>query len=262
MPSVPFRPLPVDLDDVRYEPGPDSVLRPGVTAGRTVEVTLADRTVWVHVPAGVGTGPLPCTVFQDGGGFLDPDDGLRAGTVLDNLVAAGDVPPVVGVFVDPGPDRNAEYDTFDGRYAARLVDEVLPRVAQEVALSEDPRDRALVGFSSGGSASLIAAWRGTVRTPSGASRRSRRACRRCAAATRSPDSSPPSRRGRCGCCCRSATATSAWDEPDSWVVDNLRLAADLLEAGYDTRLVLGDGGHEPSHAAALLPDVLSWLWRD
>lgn len=53
-----------------------------------------------------------------------------------------------------------------------------------------------------------------------------------------------------------------WDEPDSWLVDNLRLAADLLEAGYDARLVLGDGGHEPSHAAALVPDVLRWLWRD
>lgn len=259
MPSVPFRPLPVDLDDVRYEPGPDSVLRPGVTAGRTVEVTLADRTVWVHVPAGVGTGPLPCTVFQDGGGFLDPDGALRAGTVLDNLVAAGDVPPVVGVFVDPGPDRNAEYDTFDGRYAARLVDEVLPRVAQEVELSEDPRDRALVGFSSGGSASLIAAWH----RPD--------AFRRVAAFSASlPQvrggnpfpglvTTEPSRPLRV--LLQVGHRDLGWDEPDSWLVDNLRLAADLLEAGYDVRLVLGDGGHEPSHAAALLPDVLRWLWR-
>jgi hypothetical protein len=25
--------------------------------------------------------------------------------------------------------------------------------------------------------------------------------------------------------------------------------------------VLGDGGHDPNHGGAILPDALRWLWR-
>ncbi|MCW2735370.1 hypothetical protein [Nocardioides sp.] len=53
---------------------------------------------------------LACTVFQDGGRFLDPEDDLRAAVVLDELVHAGDIPPMVGVFVDAVEARSAEYD--------------------------------------------------------------------------------------------------------------------------------------------------------
>ena len=37
--------------------------------------------------------------------------------------------------------------------------------------------------------------------------------------------------------------------------------AALAERGYDLRLVLGDGGHDPNHGGAILPDALRWLWR-
>jgi len=39
------------------------------------------------------------------------------------------------------------------------------------------------------------------------------------------------------------------------------VAAALAEAGYDHRLVLGDGGHDANHGGAILPDALRWLWR-
>ncbi|MFD7022417.1 hypothetical protein [Promicromonospora sukumoe] len=142
---VPFRPLPVDLDDVRYELGPDSRRRPDVPPGRTVELRLDDsavypgttRRVWLHVPAGLDTDADPATpagsadpagllVFQDGWWYLDPEGDVRGGIVLDNLVHDGAIPPTIGVFVDPGvfPDlidptarknRNAEYDAADDR---------------------------------------------------------------------------------------------------------------------------------------------------
>ena len=47
----------------------------------------------------------------------------------------------------------------------------------------------------------------------------------------------------------------------NWLGANLRVAAALAEAGYDFRLVLGDGGHDPNHGGAILPDALRWLWR-
>ncbi|GAA3518208.1 hypothetical protein [Actinocatenispora rupis] len=53
-----------------------------------------------------------------------------------------------------------------------------------------------------------------------------------------------------------------WNEPHhNWFAENLRVAAALAEAGYDLRLVLGDGGHTPNHAGVLLPDALRWIWR-
>jgi hypothetical protein len=47
----------------------------------------------------------------------------------------------------------------------------------------------------------------------------------------------------------------------NWFSANLRVAAALAERGYDLRLVLGDGGHDPNHGGAILPDALRWLWR-
>jgi hypothetical protein len=53
-----------------------------------------------------------------------------------------------------------------------------------------------------------------------------------------------------------------WDKPKgNWLANNLRVAAALAEAGYDFRLVFGDGGHNPNHGGVLLPGALRWLWR-
>jgi enterochelin esterase family protein len=108
-------------------------------------------------------------VFQDGGGYLDPDDDIRGAIVLDNLIDAGAIPPMVGLFVDPGvfpevesprerKNRNAEYDAFDSRYADFLIDEVLPLAGEHALISDNPKERGLCGHSSGGNAAFTAAW--------------------------------------------------------------------------------------------------------
>ena len=52
-----------------------------------------------------------------------------------------------------------------------------------------------------------------------------------------------------------------WNEPEwNWLANNLRVAAALAEAGYDFRLVLGDGGHNANHGGALLLDAFRWLF--
>uniref|UniRef100_UPI003703A2A8 alpha/beta hydrolase n=1 Tax=Vibrio cidicii TaxID=1763883 RepID=UPI003703A2A8 len=105
--------------------------------------------------------------FNDGWWYLDPDGDVRGGIVLDNLSAAGGVPPMIGVFVDPGmldvdgapvKKRNAEYDAFDDRYASFLLEEVLPLVEARCVISPDPTMRGICGGSSGGNAALTAAW--------------------------------------------------------------------------------------------------------
>jgi enterochelin esterase family protein len=63
---------------------------------------------------------------------------------------------------------------------------------------------------------------------------------------------------------QTATRDISFDEPEQYnfFSSNLRVAAALAERGYDLRLVVGDGGHSPNHAGAILPDALRWLWRD
>ena len=263
---IPFRALPIDQSDVSYDHGPDSSPRPGVIPGLTTRLQLAgsqtfpgtSRNIWVHVPAATDD-VLPCMIFQDGEGFLDPGDDLRAGTVLDNLIGAGDIPPMVGVFVDPIA-RNTEYDAFDSCYADLLADEVLPLVDQHVRISDDPAHRGLCGFSSGGSAAFTAAWHrpdafGKVIGFSSS-------FPQVTGGNPYPQliASEPARPLRA--LLHVGHRDLGWDEPeDNWLTENLLVAAALLRTGYDARLVLGDGTHSAHHAGVLLPDALRWLWR-
>ncbi len=93
-------------------------------------------------------------IVHDGSDFLSYAD---LGVSLDNLIAAGDLPPLVAALVQTG-DRTGEY-AGGRRHAAYLVRELLPRLAERVSLSEQPRDRVLLGASLGAVASLATAFR-------------------------------------------------------------------------------------------------------
>jgi enterochelin esterase-like enzyme len=44
--------------------------------------------------------PAPFMIFLDGSGSLN--NNVRVPVVFDNLIASGDLPPLIGIFVDPG----------------------------------------------------------------------------------------------------------------------------------------------------------------
>lgn len=271
--EVPFRALPLDQTGVRYAHGPDSTLQEGVPPGTTTSFEWSTsavypgttRVVSVHVPAGCDPAePASLLVFQDGQDFLDPGDEMRATAVLDNLVHRGHIPPTIGVFVDPGGgprrQRNVEYDAFDDRYVTLLLDEVLPEVGRHWALTDDPDRRGLCGFSSGGSAALTAAW---MRPDS-----FRRVVCFSGSFAQMPGGNPypalvaDGARLPLRVLLQVGHRDLGWDDPEAnWLVDNLRLAAALVEATYDVRLVLGDGGHDGNHGGVLLPDALRWAFR-
>ena len=48
----------------------------------------------------------------------------------------------------------------------------------------------------------------------------------------------------------------------SWPEANRAMNAALEEKGYDHKFVVGEGTHNPRHAAAIFPDVMRWMWRD
>lgn len=76
---------------------------------------------------------------------------------LDNLIAAGDIPPVIAALVQTG-DRMDEYPR-GRRHARYLATELLPALSDRFALSEDHRDRILLGASLGAVVSLSTAFR-------------------------------------------------------------------------------------------------------
>ncbi|MBB6036719.1 alpha/beta hydrolase [Phytomonospora endophytica] len=275
--EVPYRPLPLDQADVRYAHGPDSLPQDGVRAGETIELEWRDSTIypgthrkfWIHVPAACDPAePASLAVFQDGWWYLDPEGEIRGGVVLDNLIGHGDIPATIGLFVDPGvfPDRaepknrNEEYDAFDERYVNFLLTEIIPQVTERYSISDDPARRLICGGSSGGDCAFTAAWlrpdvfgrvigflSSFAQMPGG---------------NPYPALIPEVPRKDLRVFLQAGHRDLYWNEPKwNWLAENLRVAAALAEAGYDFRLVLGDGGHSPNHGGVLLPDAIRWIWR-
>ncbi|MCA1842644.1 MAG: esterase family protein, partial [Actinobacteria bacterium] len=214
--------------------------------------------------------PASLLVVQDGWYYLDPDSEIRAAVVLDNLIHKGEIPVTIGVFVDPGvfPDvddpvarrnRNVEYDTYSDAYARLLLEEILPNVQADYAIADDPERWAIAGGSSGGDCSFTVAWMRPDRFRK----------------VLIFESSWPQVRGAdyerlildtpaqpLKVFMHASSRDIGWWRPESnWFSSNLRVAAALAERGYDLRLVLGDGPHDPNHCGVILPDALRWLWR-
>src|SRR5690606_25672243 len=124
---------------------------------------LFERNVAVYIPAGYVPGTAaPFMVVQDGvRSYMG-----RTTPVLDNLIHQGRIPPIVGVFVDPGPgdgpgsERGREYDNISRDYVDFIETEVLPRITADygVRFTTDPEGRATMGGSSGAAAALTMAW--------------------------------------------------------------------------------------------------------
>jgi enterochelin esterase-like enzyme len=275
--EVPYQPLPVDQSDVRYVYGPDSAARPGVPAGATLQFDWNEskvypgtsRKFWAHVPAQYDARqPASLMVFQDGWWYLDPEGEVRGAMVLDNLVHRGEVPVTIGVFVDPGTfpgraspkNRNTEYDAYDDRYVSFLLTEIMPQVQERYAITENPEQWGICGGSSGGNCAFTAAWFRPDRFRKVVGCESSFA--QMPGGNPYPEAIAQAPRKPLRIFLQEGHRDLGWDKPEgNWLANNLRVAAALAEAGYDFRLVLGDGGHQPNHCAVLLPDALRWLWR-
>ncbi len=88
---------------------------------------------------------------------------------IDSLMATGDIPPMVGVFVEPGVvygddgevvryNRSNEFDAPDGRFARFLETELLPAALKGLNILPGAENAMLFGLSSGGIAAFHAAW--------------------------------------------------------------------------------------------------------
>jgi enterochelin esterase-like enzyme len=272
MTELPYVRQPDDFSSpVRYAYGPDSDRQPGVPPGTIIDYEWSAsrvfpgtrRRYWVYVPAQyTASEPASLMVFQDGYLNLTPEGEMRVPIVFDNLIHRGELPVTIGVFIDPGEqgNRNAEYDAFSDAYATFLLTEILPNVLDRYAITDDPDRWAIGGGSSGGSCAFTVAWTRPDRF--------RRVLSFLGSFAQIMGGNPypeliqetPKKPLRVFL--QAATRNLNWNGAElNWFSANLRVAAALAERGYELRLVLGDGGHDPNHCGAILPDALRWLWR-
>ena len=285
----------------------DSLVQPGVPQGKLIGplefhskiFAGTVRRYWIYVPVGYDAkSPPDLLVYQDGQRALNPNGSERVNIVLDNLIAKGDIPKTLGVFITPGnlsdhypdtldmsnPDHRAdEYDAMNDDFARMLTTELLPEVAKSYTFSSDPDHRIIGGGSSGGIASFTVAWThpeafhkvisligsyvaigyhpATATTP----------------AIFGGDTYPglirksPLRPMRIF---MQDGSNDLDNEHGNWFLANQQMVAAIKWANahadetkdpgprYDLNYVWGDGGHTGAHGGSLLPDILRWLDRD
>ena len=103
--------------------------------------------------------PATLLVFGDGQQYLSD---FHAQAVLDNLTAAGDVPPTVALFIDPPSDgdRVQTYDPPIDKYPTFLISEIIPAViAGSYSVSNDPNAWTIVGYSASGGQGWNVVWK-------------------------------------------------------------------------------------------------------
>jgi sugar lactone lactonase YvrE/enterochelin esterase-like enzyme len=262
-----------------YPLGPDSQPQAGVPKGTVTRHQWSVSKIfpgshhdyWVYVPAQYKADkPTPVIVVFDGGGFVTDEGRWRAHIVFDNLIHKGQMPPTIGIFINPGVmpalsadqqprfNRSFEYDALGDRNARFLIEEILPEVGKQYNLSKDPNDRAVAGSSSGGIAAFTVAW-----TRPDAFRRvlsfvgsytNLRGGEIYSSLIRKTEPKP----------LRVFLQDGKNDQniySGNWFIGNQDMASALAYAGYDSTFVIGTEGHNNKHGSAILPDALRWLWR-
>jgi enterochelin esterase-like enzyme len=125
--------------------------RPGVARGTVSEhhvdsaILGMRRRVWSYVPAGAGSEPpTALLVLFDGEEWVGRLDGP---VMLDNLIAAGRIPPLVALMVEAISPRDRATDLTPGApFASFVVDELLPWARENFGAGAE----GLAGAGAGG----------------------------------------------------------------------------------------------------------------
>lgn len=263
-----------------YVPGPDSQVHEGVPKGELIKFEYAatryfpgtTRTVTVYVPKQYDPAKPACVyVNQDGVQWNAP-------VVFDNLIARGELPVIIGVFLTPGVvksadpehaldrfNRSFEYDGLGDTYARFLLEEILPAVetktttdGRAIKLSASGNDRAIGGSSSGAIAAFTAAWE----RPDAFTRVF--SCIGTYVGLRGGDRYPTLIRKTEPKPLRVFLQDGANDNNlygGDWWMANQTMERALTFAGYEVNHAWGDGGHTGKQGTAIFPDAIRWLWK-
>lgn len=229
------------------------------------------RDYWVYVPRQYDPSKPACVyVNQDGIQYKAPE-------VFDFLIATGDMPVTIGVFVMHGRvkapadgaldrfNRSFEYDGLGDDYVRFLLEELLPDVetkktsdGRAIVLSKSGNDRAIGGASSGAICAFTAAWErpdafsrvfSAIGTYVGL-----RGGNDYATLVRKTEPKP----------IRVFLEDGSNDlniYGGDWWMANQEMERALTFAGYEVEHNWGTGGHNGEHATEIFPDAMRWLWK-
>ncbi len=232
------------------------------------------RDWWIYVPAQYKPeNPAALMVFQDGHDYVNVKGNWRVPIVFDNLIASGDMPVTIAVFVNPGHDpskgtpkspwngsnRSLEYNSLGDRYAKFLLEEILPEVEKTYRLSPDPEMRAIGGASSGAIAAFTVAWekpeqfRKVLSTIGSFTN--------LAGGNAYPSLIRKTERKPLRVFLEDASG-DVDNQFGNWPLANQQMNAALRYMGYDVRFDYAEGySHSSKHGGSIFPEALKWLWR-
>ncbi|RLS54109.1 MAG: gluconolactonase [Planctomycetota bacterium] len=230
------------------------------------------RDYWVYIPRQYDPQTPACVyVNQDGVQYNAPQ-------VFDELIAKGEMPVTIGIFVMHGRvpalndqaldrfNRSYEYDGLGDAYVRFLLEELLPEVetkkAQDgraIVLSKSGNDRGIGGASSGAICAFTAAWE----RPDAFSRVfsaigtyvSLRGGNDYMSLVRKYEPKP----------IRLFLQDGSNDlniYGGDWWMANQEMQRSLAFAGYEHKFEWGEGGHSGEHGTKVFPDAMRYLWKD
>lgn len=243
----------------------DSVYYPGVSHDYAVYIPAAYKP---ETPANLLI--LPDMMYY----FLDSYFPMHTPVMLDNLMAQGDIPTTIVLFIGtgrPGPgipvygtamgadNRSVEYDAVDDRYVKFMLEEVMPVALAGYSISAAPADVCIAGTSSGANMAFTAAWHrndvfGNVISVSGSF-----------VNIRGGDVWPSAIRAGEK---KNLKVFLAAGEKDmntilgDFLLANRAMFSALKYRGYDARMVIAKCGHTVHYLGHILPDALRYIWGD
>ena len=152
-----------ELPDARPQPWSNPIT--GTPAGEIVlhrfqSKTLGEeRRIWIYRPHefSLQNEPYGLIVVFDGNMYLDL---IPVPTILDNLVAAHRIPPLVGVLIGSVADKTRDRDLqCYPPYLDFLAREIIPWIRRNCHVTTDPHKTVVAGLSAGGLAAAFAGLR-------------------------------------------------------------------------------------------------------
>jgi enterochelin esterase family protein len=138
-------------------------VNPRVAKGTVEQTTFTSkrlantRDLWIYTPPSLQktkSAALPLLVVFDGGEYVSS---VPTPTILDNLIAAKKIPPVVALFVGNPEGKRDEELNANATFAEFIATELIPWVRQRYPISRSPSDIIVAGSSSGGLAAAFLA---------------------------------------------------------------------------------------------------------
>ncbi|MFT4782016.1 MAG: enterochelin esterase-like enzyme [Pseudohongiellaceae bacterium] len=230
------------------------------------------RDYWVYIPEQYKEAtPANLMVFQDGYYYIDETKPMKVPQIIESLITAKKIPATVCVFINPGiveeptksehhPDtqRSIEYDSVNDQYTRFLINELLPEALEGLNISQNPKNRATVGFSSGGICAWSIAWFrpdlfGNVISHCGSF-----------VDIRGGGKFPYLVRNEFPKAIRMFFQSGSADldtRYGNWALGNKQMESALKFKGYDYRFEFGSEGHNLVHGAELLESSIEWLFE-